>query len=288
MIVYLVPPEVPSRAVDRIYAALRQYAPDAVTFTDDEARADFLFLTVIGRRRDVLRRVADGRPYAVLQACLRSTAHPWTDRWTTLWDRAAVVWSYLPLPRWCIEDGTTWPARPIWYHAPLGVEAEDFRPPIQSRPFLVMTTGRGWFTESARECAYAAEGRPVLHLGPSLARPEVLCLDDVPDALLPRLYGACQYVSGLRRVEGFELPAVEGLLCGARPLVYDRPHYRDWYDGLAVFVPETQRVQIIDDLRAVFARPWPAVTPAERAEAVRRFAWRPIVEGLWDRCLARH
>jgi len=104
----------------------------------------------------------------------------------------------------------------------------------------------------------------------------------ISDARLAAELNRCAWVSGLRYGEGFELPVIEGLACGARPIVFDRADMRDWYAGHAVFVPELTGRDLEDVLTAVMAQPPDPVTLAERESILRRFDWEPIVRGFWE------
>ena len=88
-------------------------------------------------------------------------------------------------------------------------------------------------------------------------------------------------MSGLRRIEGFELPAAEGLLCGARPIMFDRPHYRDWFNKWAIFIPEGNREEVLQSLIDVFQQEYRPVTLEEIAEARQLFDWQSIINGFW-------
>jgi glycosyltransferase involved in cell wall biosynthesis len=197
--------------------------------------------------------------------------------------------SYYPLDLWIREDGGV-PVDFHFYHAPLGVDASIFTlPPVGShRDILVCTSGFQRNQESVAECDEAAvslDGR-IFQLGPHLDRmkSQVSYATGITDEELARWYRQCQWVSGLRRHEGFELPAAEGLLCGARPLLYDRPHYRHWFDGWAEFVPEEPHDLVVENLKRLFARGPKRVSEEEREFAARRFNWEQIVREFWGRC----
>jgi len=275
-----------SHALKRVARALVQYAPAAIEFVSVPVEAELIVLPVVGRQ-DRMRAVSEsilsgGRQYAVIQYCLRSTLRPNTEGWLPLWRSARLVWSYYNLPALCVEDGVS-PNFPF-YLAPLGVESIfsfDLVPVVR---YVIATSGQSYMTESVREAIHAAQrvGRKVAHLGPEMPGP-VTCFGDLSDASLVAVYNMCEFVSGLRRTEGFELPAAEGLLCGARPVLFDRPHYRQWYDGLAEFILETPRPQVIDVLEQLFrigARP---VTNEEICTARERFDWHRIIDGFWER-----
>jgi hypothetical protein len=179
---------------------------------------------------------------------------------------------------------------------PLGVDAGIFYPrSVDARydsgeveRFVIATCSQHALSEGVKECVVAAKrlGLRAFHLGHELRRGEdVVCRSGITDMELAYYYAQSLYVSGLRRVEGFELPAAEGLLCGARPILYDQPHYRKWYDGLAVFIPEESREKVTDSIETVFRSEYKPVQPSEIEEAKRRFNWQTIVTGFWERII---
>jgi hypothetical protein len=296
---YVEPPPVRSRCLRRIADALARYAPTGVEIAQDRAAADLIVLHVVGRQERMYREARQatrrGQRYAVLQLSLRSTQKPSTKGWRALWAGAAVVWSYYDLNAAIQEDeGSSWDrARAFtFYHAPLGVDAEVFRPSGGPRPYLLGVTGFDQHylgAERLREAteAVARVGGKVWHLGPPMdLGAHVTDEEGIDDATLAQRYGACAYVSGLRRHEGFELPAVEGLLCGARPILFERLDARRWFGPWAVWMPEARRSDLVSGLSDLFHDGPFEVTPEEREAAAGRFAWDRIVAGFWERCLA--
>lgn len=283
MKVYLQPPQ-PSRGLDRIAAALRRYAPPSVEVTDDRAAADLTVLYSIGRLNALGQQAAkihlDGKRFAVVQVCLKSTMQPNPVAWLPLWHNAVVVWSYYDLSVWCL---------PNFYHAPLGVDAEVFYPRFTyaTRNYTVLTTGLSRLSESIRECALAVEAveGKGCHIGPYLRLGDRFSqYKDLSDDYLASLMSAAQFVSGLRRKEGFELPAAEGLLCGARPILFDTPDYRWAYRDWGEYIQETDRPGVVEQLVELFKRGARRVTAEERREAAMWFDWKRICEGFWERC----
>ena len=276
--------DIDSRGVQRVATALRKHLL-AGAIVDSTREADLVVLHVIGRQdrmwAQAKKLLAEGKRYAVIQYCLRSTLRPSTEGWLPLWRDAEAVWSYLDLPTLCAEDGQQ--ADFAFYHAPLGVDGSVFYPrPLQEERCNVVTSGLSYLTESVREVIKAARiaRQEIIHLGPQVA-PKLFCVENVEDATLAGIYSQSLYVSGLRRTEGFELPAAEGLLCGARPILFNRPHYRQWYDGLGVFIPEGSREEVIESLVKVFSRPYVPLNQVQIFEAGKRFAWPPILNDFW-------
>jgi len=100
---------------------------------------------------------------------------------------------------------------------------------------------------------------------------------------LRELYNKSKYVSALRRIEGFEKPAMEGLLCGARPICFDTPLYRYWYGDLAEYVPECAEKETSKAIEQVFSGEHRAVTNEEMLTAINKFGWRNVSINFWDR-----
>jgi glycosyltransferase involved in cell wall biosynthesis len=154
----------------------------------------------------------------------------------------------------------------------------------------ILTSGYVAESEGVREAAEAMKrvGLEGYHLGPPMnLGSHVRCLLGMGDETLARMYSECKYVAGLRRVEGFELPAAEGLLCGARPILFDAPHYRDWFHRWGIFIPEGDSAQVTDSLEDIFRRlPDLPVEDGEIAEARKLFDWGRIIPAFWSEVLA--
>lgn len=282
-----------SPSLRRVATALEVYQPAPHHIVKTEEEADLVVLHVIGRCEQVLEHARQlksaGKRYAVIQYCLRSTQRPDTKDWLELWRYAKVVWSYYDLPALCYQDGNK--AAFNFYYAPLGANPAQFYDRLQmngSRPYLAMTHGQSWLTEGVREVVWATRhlGKKALHLGQTLHRGmDVDCLVNIDDTQLSHAYSQTQYICPLRRIEGFELPAAEGVLCGARPVLFDKPHYRAWYKNLAEYIPEGNREQTVRELVEVFSRPYRKVTNLEILDARQRFSWPPIINHFWERAL---
>jgi len=304
-----------SPAMARVAEALQRYAPPELEFTPAAELADLVVLHVIGYPETaaaVEELRARGQRYAIMQYCMRSTQEPNTLNWLDIWRGAEAVWSYYDLDALLVEDGYAEQLCPwcreelphvgqgtgaidfprCFYFAPLGVDLEAFEPLITiGERFAMLTSGYVAESECVAECTQAAArvGRRVFHLGPALEChrniDNVEQRHGITDDELARAYSRCDYVAGMRRCEGFEMPAAEGLCCGARPMMLDRPHYRQWFAPWAVFVPELAPDLLTDSIAAVLAND---VTPVslEELEAARKFFdWRPLVAGFWQRAL---
>lgn len=311
MKVYLDLPAPLSFAMDRVVAALKVTAPGCgFEVVGTEEAAELVLLHVIGYddglTEAIARITAAGKRYAMIQYCVRTTQRPNVGDWLPLWRGAEGVWSYYDLQALATEDGIGDLAGlgVHWHLAPLGADAQVFRPYNVPRRALILTSGYVAATEGAVEAARAvlAVGGRMIHLGPradvepelvealggeAFAKLQIAFQHRIPDGILAQMLSRVQFVAGLRRGEGFELPAVEGLLCGARPIMFDQPHYRLWFDGLAEFVPEGTPEELTVTLAELFRAGARPVTEEERALVRARFDWRTSTLGFWRLLAAR-
>jgi hypothetical protein len=285
-----------SMAMTRVANALKRHAPVHVTCVSREADADLVLLHTIGYPETVEavdRLTAAGKRVVIAQYCLRTSQRPHVQDWLPVWTKADLVWSYYDLVALAREDGIDLCVPgPGWidcglYYSPLGVDPSVFVPPANgaTRPFTMCTSGYLAGPETVDECSAAVQrvGGRLFHLGPSNVAQgaHVTAEVGIPDSALVARYGESQFVAGLRRIEGFELPALEGLMCGARPIAFDRPHYRAWFEDFAEYIPETTSAEMTDALEALFRAGARPVSAEERARAVKTLAWERIVGDFW-------
>jgi hypothetical protein len=279
--VYVDPPFGLSRAMTRVSTALKRYAPQDVEICVVPKQADLLVLHIIGWTglEELLEQaVKNGQKFVIIQYCLKSTERPAADDWLSIWRQAELVWSYYDLQLGCSPDFN-------FYLSPLGVDQSVFQ--RSEKPFIrtrsILTSGYVAESEGIREAEVATAflGRTMYHLGPDLSfAPHVRVLHGIDDPTLAYLYNTSEYVAGLRRCEGFELPAAEGLLCGARPIVFDQPHYH-WFKPWAVAIEEGTKESVTQSLMEVLSTHPAPLTTLELEDARERFNWSTIVDGFW-------
>jgi len=287
-------PSTTSRGIMRVRDALERYAPSNFEIVSDINKCDLAVLHVYGRHTTTLKTIErlkkQNKKYAMIQYCLRSTMRPNTRDWVEMWNGAELVWSYYDLKNLCAEDNVFNSFN--FYYAPLGVDAEVFKEiPQNQRKFIIAASSQHALSEGAKECVLAAKAykKPMFFLGHDLRRGEdIVCKTGISDAMLAGYYSQSTFVSGLRRVEGFELPVIEGLLCGARPIVFDRPEMRKWFDKLAIHIPEEPREKVVDKLHGIFSMTqiYPVTVSDEEKQIVReRFDWEKIIMSFWSRLI---
>jgi glycosyltransferase involved in cell wall biosynthesis len=277
-------PNTLSLAMHRVAGALKRYAPPEIRVVQRPEDADLQVMHVIGLdSMDPLRAPR----YAVIQYCLCTTGI--SKEWSPIWAEADLVWSYYDLvPH---MDGVA-----NFYQSPLGGDDAFMQDhPIRVRDIGVVTSGyvTGPGAEAIEEVAIAASlvGLKTVHLGPIPTGMKQIprgwkSVHRISDEVLASFYHRSLWVSGLRYVEGFELPAVEGLLCGARPILFDRKEMWRWYGEHGVFVPELHGTELVKLLVSLFENGPQEVSDEELAQARKTFNWEQIAEGFWQGVLA--
>lgn len=290
MKVFVEPTGLHSPAMVRIANALKRHAPKNVGFTKARDQADLVVMYVIGvdALAEGKRLTAAGRNYAAVQCCLKGTGGSTAD-WAEFWSQASIVWSYYDLHKF------TPTALFNFYHAPLGVDsAFSSVQPCDDKTILAITTGHvdGPDAEAISEVWSACEylGGRAYHVGPlpaGMPRPRTWeASQGITDEALANLYRRAHFVCGLRHVEGFELPAAEGLACGARPILFYQRDLAQWYGSLAMYVEECSGAKLIDSLtRTMILGKDAPVTHIERMSAIQTFDWERLAEGFWNQFL---
>jgi len=277
--IYLTPRR-DARCLKRIETALRKYVPDDFEIVEEYTKADLYVMFVVGRRdhrtREARQILEAGKRYAVIQLVLGSCRNPNPADWKELWDGADLVWSYYDLP----TDNL--------YRTPLAAEHDVFYKEDIEREYQVGSQSDDFVRECIGELQFALwyvrKEKRGAHVGTNFnSNPIVDYYENLSDDEMRTLYNKCKWFSCLRRKDGFEMPAVEALLCGARPIMFDQPYFRQWFDGLAEFIPEGSAQNVASSLMAVLKRDPAPVTPEEIEETRRRFDWQQIVEGFYAR-----
>lgn len=275
-----VQPPTLSIAMHRVAKALKQYAPSRlVEFVDSPEEADIQVVHVIGPDQAALIKSPN---HAVMQYCAgddASTTGPGV--WGPLWDKATCVWSYYDLSR---QLGDKLYCRPLGVDKPFTDSFEEVE-----RDILCVTSGYvdGYGAEAIKAVAEAARivGGKVVHVGPVPVGMESMPSDSwtseygISDWRLAHLLRRAQYVSGLRWIEGFEMMTVEGLACGAKPILFHRPDSHRWQRD-QVYVRENPDT-VVEDLVAIFKDTY---FPPDRT-LIKRYDWQELVEGFWKKAL---
>lgn len=279
---YEVLPSDLGKVMYRINKYIRESAPSWAEFTTDKDNNDLQILDVIGVGS--FNYLYNKKRHILLQHCLASADTPDIGYWAEKWRSAIFIASYLDLPRYpdC-----------HYLRIPWGVDSKVFYRENQPKTYEVMTTGYIASTERVTEIAEAVyqRGKKMVHIGGGQARDElkkyldnrtVEMFEGISDDTMRGFYSRSRYVAGMREVEGFELPILEGTLCGARGIVLDLPIYRYWYGDLVEYIQDINLPydvkQIYDLLDPERYRP---VTYQEEHLVKMRFSWEKIAKEFW-------
>jgi len=258
-------------------------------------RANIIILHVIGFDAiDLAKQYqSQGKQFIVIQYC--GIAGEDLTPWKWLWTHSLFVWSYYDLSSLASEWGFT------FYYAPLGIDPIFTQPPSQpiTRRNRIMTSGFVSHSsqEPIQEVWLAAErlGIEVVHLGPENVMgvyhtpPNTLFIGGIGDSGLRDYYHTCKWVSALRHVEGFEMGAIEGLSCGARPICFHRDEHIQWFGDHPIYIEEKSGKNLVDILEWLIKGEinreydsYSIVRDKEIEEVRMKFDWPTIVKGFYS------
>ena len=287
-----------SRAMDRVYQALQSALPPKVREAESPETADLVVLHVIGHPETetaVLHTVAAKKRVAAIQYCVRTTQAPDTKSWSPLWSEMSCVWSYYDLNRLMAEDGHRTGLR-NFYHAPMGVDTKVFRRWEDREKYIAMATGMVSESECLDIAARAVrmvDGKLLLVGGNEIEAefadmPWVSTRKSVQDDVMAQLYSRSRFTLGLRRVEGFEMPLLEGLACGSIPVCFDQPDQRRWFSEIAIFIKEAEDIgaQLVEVFQNPNHRAMATSAKHYFEQKRKQFDWSLLCAEFWDRALS--
>jgi len=258
----------------------KMYAPSEYEFVNSPKNADFQILDIT-RISDKLYLRHD--KYVVLFHCFGEWSEEDKSEYEELFRNAIMVYSHIDLTSMFPNIDSNKFMRGPWGSQP---DFWFYRPSISNDVVQILCTGEIAVTEGIRECIAACDllGRRMLHVGHNLnfrnksySNVTNLTILEMRDA-----YNQSKWVSGLRRIEGFEKPVVEGLLCGARPICFDTPLYRYWYGDLARYVKEGTEEETFKDIVRVMKEEYAPVTQEEMERAIKKFSWKYVSRNFWN------
>lgn len=276
----------------RIAQALASHAPDWVRLVQDAAQAD---VQIVQASTLDVRRGIKAKRYAVIQHAHRFEHRHGTRQeivvpknfpaWETVWRKALAIWS-----PYDIASELAGKSIARLHHAPFGVDLAVFRPSGTRRDVGIITSGASNFAEAIAEPAAAAHkcSLTTVHSGPwevdgmAAAMPGRSILNSQTDNELAAVYSRALWVSGLRHQEGFELPPLEGLACGARPVVFETPDNRSFYGDHAVYLPHCKSDELVEYLTKLMEDGPMPVSAEERQQVQERYDWATLARGYWQ------
>ncbi|MDF2082845.1 glycosyltransferase [Bacillus pseudomycoides] len=272
------------RSIHRVEKYIKQYAPADVYWIDDWKQADLIIEQLVGPDDVLTEKLKSGIPYSLLLHS--SLGGSGNEFYYNLLKNAEWVYSWVPLKEIGFDGNLIL--------GPFGVDVNTFKsmPGLHKR-YNVLTTGYVANSEGIDSMVEANKryNGSLVHVGGSMnndfgkpveSLPGVIRYENISEEELRTLYNMSKYVSGLRRFEGFELPVIEGLMCGSRPICFDTPNYRRWFNDFAVFIPELDDTyQLAEKLLEVFKSNYRPVTLEEQIRVKDFFNWERIAKLFW-------
>lgn len=247
----------------RVRKQMNATAPDWVSFTKNEHEADAHVIFGIGASGIV--PLVEQMPTILLQLCYKTTEMP-ANWWGKIWDKCMLVGSYYDLDL----------DAPNFVRFPMGYDPKVFyRDAGIPRRYDAIVFGEMDGPEEIKSVCRAFD--VVAHIGSDMGLgPGYISYNNIPDERLRSIYAQSRYCIGMRHVEGFEMPVIEGAACGCTPIVLDLPCYRDWFERLpALFVTPDHDIE--EQLRNINELDLGIVPPIENVRAFEQdTAWAPF------------
>lgn len=258
-----------SRAVRRVVSESSKHAPEWIEFTPRREDADWLIAHVVGSGEiEDLQREHDDQRVIMWQYCHKTAD---VADWPAVWADVDMVASYYDLP----TDRL--------YQTPLGVDMDVFYPMDVEKRYGIMATGYVAETECLREAyeACVALGVDFCHVGQDFDWGEHYChFENVPDATMCRLYNESHLALATRRVEGFELPALEAAACATEFTCLDMADYRRWFAPLRAHWIDP-RVPVQPQLTYLLSQLLKARGATRPATILSTCTWRHVMAEFW-------
>ena len=186
---------------------------------------------------------------------------------------------------------------------PLGADPKMFYQENLERRYVIHTHGYD-ISEASQVVNVVCQqiGRKQCHIGADfdslnkqangiMTKDSIDIFSNLVDSDMRKYYNLSEYVSGLRWMEGFEMPIVEGAMCGCTPITYDLPCYKRWFSDFAIFIPFWEQYnKVVTDEKLVNSI-LNAITNSkkitrEQIDFVRTtYSWDKIMPQIWKAIL---
>lgn len=258
------------KAFKRISNALHMYSPNWVEWVD--GGEDISLIHVVGGGE--YETLQNNPNRIVVQHCYETAYYDVID-WPSEWEKSILTVAFRDLSLVTNKKFN-------FCHTPWGAEETLFFNTGVEKDIDVFTTGHIASTENIDNVVGAAimTGKVVYHTGEDFKynRAHYKYLPYMSDTQYSAILNRAKYISCLREIEGFELAGVEGLFCGAVPIVPNLPTY-DWYSGFAVKVDMKDNVllQVAD----IISRDPKTLVNPDMNKAHELFDWKNIVANIF-------
>lgn len=264
------------RAMHRINKAMKEFAPQSIQFATTPEDAD---LQIVHSTDNNVVNLIKNNNFVLFQYCIYTEAPP-TETWPYFFNKSKLVVSYVDLPR-LTEDSNF-----NFYRTPFGVDSSIFYKTGTNKLYTFLSSGYVPWYEAIRETYDAAvrTNGTVAHLGNDFKYGKGFYhFENISEDSLRSLYNESMYVSGLRRIEGFEFPVIEGTLCGARGVCFNAEHYTHWYEDFVEYVDDGEPEYVVNQLVNLISRPYRVVTEKEIEHVKNKFSWETIIKDIWKK-----
>lgn len=259
-------------AFKRISKAFRDYSPDFIEWVDTPRHADVSLLNIVDEVPKWMLKL----PNRVIIQHVHLTGSKNID-WLEEWKNALLTISFHPLDKYYGTDFK-------FLHMPWGADTKTFFRKDFPKDFKVITTGHVALTENIDKLYLACKklNTFMIHTGQNFGyeKEHYKYLTYMRDSDLADVLNSTQYVSCLRENEGFEMLGIEGLFCGARPIVFDLPSYQ-WYKGYGIFIQQDNH--IVDNLVEILSKEPTPLSEDEYKEVVQKFSWDKLVKNMFNK-----
>jgi glycosyltransferase involved in cell wall biosynthesis len=263
------------RAFKKISKAFHDYSPPSVEWVNSPENSDINIVHVVGKGEE--RYLKQLKNKIIIQHCY-FTAGIDKVNYAKYWKDSLLTISFHNLPDYTDEKFS-------FYRMPWGADPNIYNLNNKYyRPIKVFTTGHIAETESI-DLVYEAAKKSkhkMYNTGKNFKWDSLhyQYLDFLPEEGLADLLNHTQFVTGLRKIEGFEIMSIEGLFCGARPIVYDLPTY-DLYKEHAIVIDPNK--DIIETLTNIFRHYPRSMSDSENRQIIEKFSWENIVKRMFKR-----
>lgn len=261
-------------AFGRISKALHDYAPSNISWVQDIDSCDIVLVHEVGAGEvPVMEQVLSHNKKLIIFQHTYFTSEYFN--WNEFWERAELVVSFHDL-RTYVPTSTA-----NLFTTPWGADNKIFSRLAVRKFRKVFTTGYIKETENLFELYQACENtqNTMYHTGADFKFGKYYShLSFLNDRDFNLMLNSCQYISCLRDIEGFEMMGVEGLFCGARPIVPDLPTYR-WYKDHAIFID--MKGDIVKQLENTLNISPKEPDLQEMKEIKDKFSWQNIIPKIF-------
>lgn len=261
------------KAFYRISEAIHKYSPDWVTWVNSAEQADVEIVHEVGSGeiKPIEDSISAGKKTIIVQHTYFTSGY---NKWDELWERANLTISFHNLPDYTKKKFN-------FLASPWGYEPSVFYDKHFVKENAIFATGHVAETEHLYDVFLACNETNTImyHTGEDFKwGGKYVHLPYMENDKFNNLLNRVKYVSCLRDIEGFEMAGVEGLACGATPIVLDLSTYR-WYDGYSISIDPYSNIkdQLVNYLKINYI----LVNYQEKFE--KTFQWYYIINNIFNK-----